>query len=166
MKPIIFLASFLGILALLVALQASDTSTPPAGATNNATDAAASVPTEPTQPNRFAVVGFWNKSDLVLTYQYRWGTVDWETATIRPQEQLATAWQFDREDQEWWPTPYVRYNAKPMGAPPEWRILELEAKAAPAAGYGYGTRYAFSLNHETGILEVTRVFDDAGPNRR
>ena len=163
MKPFIFLASLLGVLALLVASQASDTSTPPPAPTS-ATDV--STASEPTEPNRFAVVGFWNKSELVLTYQYRWGNADWETATIKPQEQLATAWEFAREDQEWWPNPSLRYNAKPMGVPPEWRILELKAKAAPAAGYGYGTRYAFMVNHETGMVEVSRVFDDGGPNRR
>ena len=167
MKPFIFLASLLGVLSLFVALQASDTTTPapPAGGTTGATTAATTA-AEPTQPNRFAVVGFWNKSDLVITYQFRWGNVDWEPATIRPQEQIATAWEFAREDQEWWPNPSIRYNAKPMGGPPEWRIMELDAKAAPAAGYGYGTRYAFTVNHATGMVEVSRVADGEGPSRR
>jgi hypothetical protein len=62
--------------------------------------------------NRFGLTCIQNKTNIPLTYEFRWGNNgQWSARTVRPNERRAHSWRYDKPDENRSPTMFVRFDS-------------------------------------------------------
>lgn len=98
--------------------------------------------------NRFALACIENKTDIPLTYRFRWGNQgEWSTRTLMPNARRAHSWRFDRPNVRDNPWLYVKFDSD-LSSRMINQDYRLESYTAPQENdcTAYGKEYVFQYD--------------------
>ena len=102
--------------------------------------------------NRFALTCIENRTNVSLTYQFRWGNDgEWSTRTLQPNTGRSHYWKYDRPNENRSPTLYVRFDSDLSRRMIQQRY-RLESHASPQESdcKRYGKEYVFRYDGSAG----------------